>query len=82
MGIIIAAAAVLAIHIDKNHEIKINPSISLLGDDPIVLRVPRAIRLKYTYADIFKAQGPGPRTFCVVKFSEKWTYKNVSEIEI
>ena len=46
MGIIIAAAAVFAIHIDKNHEIKINPNISLLGDDPIVLRVPSAILLK------------------------------------
>ena len=47
IGIIIAAAAVFAIHIDKNHEIKINPNISLLGEDPIVLRVPSAILLKF-----------------------------------
>ena len=46
IGIIIAAAAVFAIHIDKNHEIKMNPNISLLGEDPIVFRVPRAILLK------------------------------------
>ena len=46
IGIIIAAAAVFAIHIDKNHEIKINPNISLLGDDPIVFSVPSAILLK------------------------------------
>ena len=49
MGIIIAAAAVFAIHIDKNHEIKMNPNISLLGDEPIVLRVPSAILLKIIF---------------------------------
>ena len=49
IGIIIAAAAVFAIHIDKNHEIKINPNMSLLGDEPIVLRVPSAILLKIIF---------------------------------
>ena len=49
IGIIIAAAAVFAIHIDKNHEIKMNPNISRLGDEPIVLRVPSAILLKIIF---------------------------------